>query len=131
LYGARQLSDVAMGWYKAQQPVNEGPYVSRIMRPSKVSIYLRIGKGAKLVATDIPYEILDKYIDKVINKYPQFKPTDFSFKASDNVDEGFGLPMPGTYEQEHDMDQKQSGHHTHDLTSESKLSESADYLDEK
>jgi hypothetical protein len=23
LYGARQLSDVAMGWYKAQQPVNE------------------------------------------------------------------------------------------------------------
>jgi glycerol-3-phosphate cytidylyltransferase-like family protein len=47
------------------------------------------------------------------------------------VDEGFGLPMPGTYEQEHDMYQKQSGHRTHDLTSESSLSESADYLDEK
>ena len=47
------------------------------------------------------------------------------------VDEGFGLPMPGTYEQEHDMNQKQSGHRTHDLTSESSLSESADYLEEK
>lgn len=47
------------------------------------------------------------------------------------VAEGFGLPMPGTYEQEHDMDQKQSGHRTHDLTSESSLSESQDYLDEK
>lgn len=32
--------------------------------------------------------------------------------------EGFGIPAPGTYEQEHDMSQKQSGHHTHDLTSE-------------
>jgi len=48
-----------------------------------------------------------------------------------SVAEGFGLPMPGTYEQEHDMDQKQSGHRTHDLTSESSLSESQDYLDEK
>jgi hypothetical protein len=47
------------------------------------------------------------------------------------MEEGFGLPMPGTYEQEHDMNQKQSGHRTHDLTSESSLSESMDYLDEK
>lgn len=47
------------------------------------------------------------------------------------MEEGFGLPMPGTYEQEHDMYQKQSGHHTHDLTSESSLSESLDYLEEK
>jgi hypothetical protein len=49
----------------------------------------------------------------------------------DELEEGFGIPMPGTYEQEHDMDQKQSGHRTHDLTSESSLSKSADYLDEK
>jgi hypothetical protein len=49
----------------------------------------------------------------------------------DELEEGFGIPMPGTYEQEHDMDQKQSGHRTHDLTSESNLSKSADYLDEK
>ena len=49
----------------------------------------------------------------------------------DELQEGFGIPMPGTYEQEHDMDQKQSGHRTHDLTSESNLSKSADYLDEK
>ena len=47
------------------------------------------------------------------------------------MEEGFGIPMPGTYEQEHDMDQKQSGHHTRDLTSESSLSKSADYLEEK
>ena len=51
--------------------------------------------------------------------------------VEDELEEGFGLPMPGTYEQEHDMDQKQSGHHTRDLTSESSLSKSTDYLEEK
>jgi hypothetical protein len=34
------------------------------------------------------------------------------------VEESFGLPLPGTYEQEHDMNQKQSGQHTHNLTTE-------------
>jgi hypothetical protein len=67
--------------------LNEGPFVQRITNPKKVSIYLRIGKGSKLVATDIPYEILDKYVAKVIQKYPQFKPTDFSFASTDKVDE--------------------------------------------
>lgn len=75
------------GWAKGTNPVNEGPFVQRITNPKKVSIYLRIGKGSKLVATDIPYEILDKYINKVIQKYPQFKPTDFSFAQTDKVDE--------------------------------------------
>lgn len=75
------------GWAKGTNPVNEGPFVQRITNPKKVSIYLRIGKGSKLVATDIPYEILDKYVAKVIQKYPQFKPTDFSFASTDNVDE--------------------------------------------
>jgi len=67
--------------------MTEGPYVQRIMHPGKVSIYLRIGKGSKLVATDIPYEILDKYIQKVIQKYPQIKPDDFSFRSSDKITE--------------------------------------------
>jgi hypothetical protein len=60
------------------------------MHPGKVNIYVRSGKVPKLVATDIPYEILDKYIAKVIAKYPQFKPSDFSFESSDKVSENQG-----------------------------------------
>ncbi len=70
---------------RENQPVSEGPFVQRIMHPGKVSIYVRSGKVPKLVATDIPYEILDKYIAKVIAKYPQFKPSDFSFESSDHT----------------------------------------------
>jgi glycerol-3-phosphate cytidylyltransferase-like family protein len=88
------------GWAEGTSSLNEGPFVQRIMHPKKVSIYLRLGKGSKLVATDIPYEILDSYVKKVIQKYPQFKPTDFSFKSSDKVDENLGIPYPTTYEQE-------------------------------
>jgi len=47
------------------------------------------------------------------------------------VDEDFGIPLPSTYEQEHNMDQKQSGHHTRNLTTETNMSENMDYLDEK
>jgi hypothetical protein len=57
---------------------------------------VRSGKVPKLVATDIPYEILDRYITKVISKYPQFKPSDFSFKSSDKVSENQG--WAATYE---------------------------------
>ena len=84
------------------EEINEGPFVQRIMNPKKVSIYLKLGKGSKLVATDIPYEILDSYVKKVIQKYPQFKHTDFSFKSSDKVTENLGIPYPTTYEQEND-----------------------------
>jgi hypothetical protein len=78
-------------------------------------------------------------VKKILQTMPNWKYTenDGIFFVYDTryikqgMEEGFGLPMPGTYEQEHDMDQKQSGHRTHDLTSESRLSESADYLDEK
>ena len=49
----------------------------------------------------------------------------------DDLEEGFGIPLPGTYEQEHDMDQKQSGHHTRNLTTETNMSESMDYIEEK
>ena len=80
--------------------MTEGPFVQRIMHPKKVSIYLKLGKGSKLVATDIPYEILDGYVKKVIQKYPQFKPSDFSFRSSDKVTENLGIPYPTTYEQE-------------------------------
>jgi len=72
---------------KENQPVSEGPFVKRIMHPGKVNIYVRSGKVPKLVATDIPYEILDRYITKVIAKYPQFKPSDFSFESSDKISE--------------------------------------------
>jgi hypothetical protein len=75
------------GWAEGTSSLNEGPFVQRITHPKKVSIYLRIGKGSRLVATDIPYEILDKYVAKVIQKYPQFKSTDFSFASTDKVDE--------------------------------------------
>ena len=81
---------------KENQPVSEGPFVQRIMHPGKVNIYVRSGKVPKLVATDIPYEILDRYITKVIAKYPQFKPSDFSFESSDKVSENQG--WAATYE---------------------------------
>jgi hypothetical protein len=81
---------------RENQPVSEGPFVQRIMHPGKVSIYVRSGKVPKLIATDIPYEILDKYIAKVISKYPQFKPSDFSFRSSDKVSENQG--WAATYE---------------------------------
>ena len=81
---------------KENQPVAEGPFVQRIMHPGKVNIYVRSGKVPKLVATDIPYEILDRYITKVIAKYPQFKPSDFSFESSDKVSENQG--WAATYE---------------------------------
>ena len=81
---------------RENQPVSEGPFVQRIMHPGKVNIYVRSGKVPKLVATDIPYEILDRYIAKVIAKYPQFKPSDFSFESSDKVSENQG--WAATYE---------------------------------
>lgn len=83
---------------RGDQGVTEGPIVSRIVHPRKISIYLRPGAGKPplLVATDIPYEILDRYIAKVISKYPQFKATDFSFKPSDKVSENQG--WAATYE---------------------------------
>ena len=81
---------------RENQPVSEGPFVQRIMHPGRVSIYVRSGKVPKLIATDIPYEILDRYIAKVIAKYPQFKPSDFSFRSSDKVSENQG--WAATYE---------------------------------
>lgn len=90
-----KMLDMGMGGQEGvAEGLNEGPFVSRIMNPKNVSIYLKIGKGSKLVATDIPYEILDSYIKKVIQKYPQVKPTDFSFKFSDKVDEGSNHDNP-------------------------------------
>jgi hypothetical protein len=92
------------GWAKgtSQYDLEEGPIVKRIVHPNKINIYVRPGgnKPPLLVATDIPYHIFDKYVNKAIQKYPQFKQTDFSFKSSDKIKE------------------------------ETNLSESADYLDE-
>jgi hypothetical protein len=66
-----------------KQGVAEGPFVQRIVHPDKINIYVRVGKKPKLVATNVSYNLLDKYIDKVVDKYPQFKPTDFSFQSTD------------------------------------------------
>ena len=68
------------------ETLDEGPIVQRIVHPSKINIYVRMGnRPPQMIATDIPYQIFDKYVAKVIQKYPQFKPTDFSFKASDRI----------------------------------------------
>jgi hypothetical protein len=82
----------------AESTIAEGPYVQRIVHPRKINIYVRPGasKPPLLVATDIPYKILDRYIAKVISKYPQFKPSDFSFEPSDKVSENQG--WAATYE---------------------------------
>jgi hypothetical protein len=84
------------------EEIDEGPFVQRLGRPNKVNIYVRHTKGkpSLLVATDIPYSIYDKFIMKAIQKYPQFRQSDFSFKSADKLKE------------------------------ETKLSKSADYLDE-
>jgi GNAT superfamily N-acetyltransferase len=85
------------------ETLDEGPFVQRIVRPNKVNIYVRHNakKPALLVATDIPYAIYDKFIAKAMEKYPQFNQTDFSFKSADRT------------------------------MTETNLSESADYLEEK
>lgn len=46
-------------------------------------------------------------------------------------DQGLGTNYPGTYEQDTEPFLKNAGHRTRTLTSESSLSENADYLDEK
>lgn len=77
------------------QIISEGPIVPRIIHPGQVSVYVRNGKRPPaMIATDIPYAILDKYIEKIMQKYPQFKITDFSFKSSDKVKEGFRVAAP-------------------------------------
>jgi hypothetical protein len=49
----------------------------------------------------------------------------------DDLDEGLGLPMPGTYEQEHGPANSNDSHRLVAMTNESNLSESNDYLEEK
>ena len=69
--------------------IAEGPFVQRLGRPNKVNVYVRhtTGKPSLLIATDIPYAIYDKFIAKAMQKYPQFRQTDFSFKSSDKINE--------------------------------------------
>ena len=84
------------------EEIDEGPFVQRLGRPNKVNIYVRytVGKPSLLVATDIPYSIYDKFIAKTIQKYPQFKQTDFSFKSSDKVKEEINLSESADYLEE-------------------------------
>jgi len=49
----------------------------------------------------------------------------------DDLEEGFGLPMPGTYEQEHGPANSTRSQHLVAMTSESNLSKNQDYLEEK
>ena len=89
------------GWAKgtSQYDLEEGPIVKRIVHPNKINIYIKQGnkKSPLLVATDIPYKIFDKYVSKVIEKYPQFKQTDFSFKSSDKITEETSLSKNADY----------------------------------
>ena len=91
------------GWAKgtSQYDLEEGPVVKRIVNPTMINIYVRPGgnKPPLLVATDIPYKIFDKYVNKAIQKYPQFKQTDFSFKSSDKITE---FAPPGSNDREPD-----------------------------
>ena len=77
-----------MGTRFVEDQLTEGPFVQRIVHPGRVSVYVRNGqRPPAVIATDIPYAILDRYIEKIMQKYPQFKPTDFSFKSSDKITE--------------------------------------------
>ena len=46
------------------------------------------------------------------------------------MEEGFGIPQPGTYEETHMM-KKPYGHRTFSLTTETNISETNDYIEEK
>jgi hypothetical protein len=48
-----------------------------------------------------------------------------------DVNEGFGINYPGTYEQENNMFKGHGQRRIGDLTNETSLSESLDYLEEK
>ena len=82
--------------------IAEGPFVQRFGRPNKVNVYVRhaVGKPSLLIATDIPYVIYDKFIMKAIQKYPQFRQTDFSFKSADKLKEETNLSKSIDYLEE-------------------------------
>jgi len=83
-----KMLDMGMGNELAEnETLDEGPYVQRIVHPNKINLYLRVSnkKPPLLMATDLPYNLFDKFVAKVIEKYPQFKQTDFSFKSADKV----------------------------------------------
>ena len=82
--------------------LDEGPFVQRLGRPNKVNVYVRhdTKKPALLIATDIPYSIYDKFIAKAMQKYPQFRQTDFSFKSADKVKEEINLSESADYLEE-------------------------------
>ena len=48
-----------------------------------------------------------------------------------DVSEGFGLPMPGTYEQEHGTRTPSRKQHITAMTYENDMSKTSDYIDEK
>ena len=99
-----KMLDMGMGTELAEdETLDEGPYVQRIVHPNKINLYLRVSnkKPPVLMATELPYTLFDKFVAKVMQKYPQFKETDFSFKPADKA------------------------------IAETNLSESADYLEEK
>jgi hypothetical protein len=87
---------------KGDQEISEGPFVQRLGRPNKVNVYVRhdTKKPALLIATDIPYSIYDKFIAKAMQKYPQFRQTDFSFKSADKVKEEINLSESADYLEE-------------------------------
>ena len=84
------------------EEITEGPFVQRLGRPNKVNVYVRhtTGKPSLLIATDIPYVIYDKFIMKAIQKYPQFRQTDFSFKSADKLKEETNLSKSIDYLEE-------------------------------
>lgn len=71
---------------------------AKIIHPSKVNIFVNFGyqKPPKIIAANVPYELFDRYVAKVMQKYPQFKATDFSFSPADSrpdVAEGEVIPF--------------------------------------
>jgi hypothetical protein len=100
---------------------------------------LRLSKGKP--TSD---EVRRKYFDKAIGSLLGDQNTDIEknkaasryFKVKqitdpNNIDEGFGLPMPSTYEQEHGTRTPSKKQHITAMTYEDNMSESMDYLDEK
>ena len=78
--------------------VTEAVHPSKVIHPDKINIFINFGyqKPPKIIAANVPYELFDRYVAKVMQKYPQFKSTDFSFSPANSrpgVAEGEVIPL--------------------------------------
>jgi hypothetical protein len=127
-YDIQGLAD-AIGWSSYYQREKQSQRV-RYDHPDEEKVRLDVAKSmlkpflgkSSEEADEMGYDqALKAAADKVIE----------ILKNTKNVDEGFGLPMPGTYEQEHGTRTPSRKQHITAMTYENDMSKTSDYIDEK